>query len=244
MKNFNILIKYIQAQLGYPTMNLEFNEDEIKEYIEYHTLFEFSNFIPWKVNGKINIANRIGNTEIYSISIDKNIKVLEIDEVVYARNNGRNSNNNNLNYRETSCSGSLYNEIIDIGIDVNYNQIINSLNPIQSYRYIEPSKGNNYQHLVSFELNLRNDSMVVLNCVHDELSTVPNEHFWLLKKWALRDVLEIVIAARNNYESLETNIGTINLNIQKLESKLQELTSEINEAKQSFIIDKSTFEFM
>lgn len=233
--------------LGYPSINLELNEEDIKSYIKQHTLFEFSNYIPWKIYIPIQYRNSIQNIgrNTYVLNISKNINVIEIDECIY---NSSNSHGDRDDFHHKSPMNTypdtLYNRVIDTGIEVYYDQIINSLNPIQTLEYILPSKENNYNHLVRFDLSLSGDCIAVVNCVHDEISTVPNEHFNLLKKWALRDIIDVVISRRTAYESLETNIGQITLNIQRLESKSQELTNEINEAKRNFIIDKSSYEFV
>lgn len=236
MQNWNNLLDYIKKQCGVPVASLELSDHDIKSYISDHVLPEFSQYCPATKWIKIDSNNRLSieespnyNSEVYQIPIDENIQINSIQDVFLYQ------------------SGVLPTDILmylsnpqDIVLNNSMNDMVNSLQPLQTWDFIPPN-------LISFSKELYSGfqaTIIQLNIVPENLGSIPFDLYHrIFKPMCLKAIYELILSRRDKFRQVTTPFGEIVLNLETLQSKIDNLTRKIEDDLQ-WIPPKKFIEFM
>jgi hypothetical protein len=204
-------------------------------YIRDQILPEFSNYVPARIRIPITNDDKVTydfNDRTYTLNVPPNISILNIGDVYYTTRDSSSSVVDDI-----QDSAFFYADPRDIVMSQQYNDMMSSLSTIQSYEFIRPSGFNNFIAMVRFDKPLNTGAIVELNIVHNDLSSIDSDTYHIFKKFALKELIQLIIAGRSKYERISTNIGELNLNIQYLQSLYDELSREWEEIRNNFLKD-------
>jgi hypothetical protein len=91
MLSLNTVLEYVKDNLGFPFMHLELNDEQITDYIEKHTVKEFSYYVPqvWKtpVNTELDSIKVPGVANEYYIHDPQGLEILNVVDFYTATGN-------------------------------------------------------------------------------------------------------------------------------------------------------------
>jgi hypothetical protein len=218
-QNWNTLLSYIKKKVGAPLNLLEITDDDIYNTVMDDVIPALSQYIGkplWLRLTSSNLASVTSaeNSNTYDIPVPTGVTLVDVVEAYYS---------------DSSTIWDSYGEIIgildprDVVMSNEYNDMVNYLSTVQSFRFLYPNK-------ISFDEELDGDAILECKAIHTDLSTIPGDIFYdIFRDWCLAEIKENILAMRSKYESLTAPFGEIRLNWQKLEQDVTTIRQKIED---------------
>lgn len=206
MKNWNDVLNYIKA--NFTNQAFELSDVEVLNYLQNHTIKEFSQYVPWFKKFVITL-NELEDerTSTFKIPYEYPEDIIDIEDFIPSVG--------------SSTSGARSGGFFGLGIDSAIGEIFSSASSsynvdILPYLSLEdPSKITFGTHISKVQKYI--PFMIILKVCHRTPATIPTEAYnRFFKPFALADIFILVGRARSKFQSVSTPVGQINLQATEL----------------------------
>jgi hypothetical protein len=193
LQSWNNVLSYIKSNLGVPINMLELSDDEIVEYLQNHTLYEFSQYVPKKKYYLLDEADLVDETiQKYKINVD--------DPIIDVRRVYTFSTTN-----ASQLSDITSEKVLDSVLFAKFESMVQYLSPAITWRFEQPN------YLIFFNnpsIDMFLPVLIEYNTTYNDLSEIPADMYIYFKKLALADIKILIGNTRTKYQ-LSTPFGQI-----------------------------------
>ena len=193
IQSWNNVLQYIKSNLGVPINMLELSDDEIVEYLQNHTLVEFSNYVPKKKYYLLEKTDLV-DEKIQKYKLDTPDYIIDVTKV--------------YTFESMYPSGLNLpsgNKVLDEVLKAKFESMLQSLSPALTWRFEQP----NYLIFYSqASIDVYLPVLVEYCTTYQNLNEIPADMYIWFKKLALADIKILLGNTRTKYQ-LATPFGQI-----------------------------------
>lgn len=225
MLNQSRVLDYVKRNLGFPFMHVEWSDEEILEYIDEHSLKDFSYYFPEEKRMNLNLqleANQVpGRSNEYYLNEPQGLEILNVVDVYY-------SEGASILLGHPPIGPVSHGELREWALSVETSMTTKLFSDYDyTLEFIHPNK----LRLSPIPVNETNVAVAYERIQNSDLSGIPNEFQRLFEEFALADIMIALGRIRKRYGggNLRTPFGEV-----PLESEIYEEGKE----KRRELIDK------
>lgn len=227
MLNANRVLNFVKAELGFPYVNVELDDDAILEHIKQYVLREFSYYSPevaWLGLNPLLEANQVpGRANEYYLTDAQGLEILNVTDIYFSEADLMLFGHPPLG---PLSHGELKNWALDVATSMNV-QVFSSFN--RTFRFIHPN-------MVRISPAPNNTTYITVEYERmqsDDFSGIPNDIQQIFCEFALANIMIVVGRIRKKYGdgNLRTPFGEIPLGSEVLEEgkeKKRELIEKLS----------------
>lgn len=207
MLNQSRVLDYIKKNLGFPFMHVEWSDEEILEYVDEHTLKDFSYYFPEEKRMGLNLqlsANQVpGRSNEWYLNEPQGLEILNVMDVYF-------SQGNSILLGHPPIGVLSHGELREFALAVETSMTTKLFSDYDhTLEFIHPNK-------VRISPAPTNENFVTVEyerIQHSDLSGIPNEFQRLFEEFALADIMIVLGRIRKRYGggNLRTPFGEIPL---------------------------------
>jgi hypothetical protein len=211
-QNWDNIISYIKDEMGHDVMSLELSDTQIVEKIQNHVLPEFSAWDGLHRYYKMTEDNIISWEPVLTYEFkDFPYKIFEVKNIVH-----------NATYVDLDhiFSQSIVGDVTDFLIRQNYVDMSRMVKADNTWRFLPP---NQFQLTKAGFTNITNEFILVLDCVHNDPSTISPGLYDSFRDLATSYIMNVIGRIRKKYNNFNTPFGNIQLNADELIQEAKEI---------------------
>lgn len=211
-QNWDNIISYIKDEMGHDVMSLELSDTQIVEKIQNHVLPEFSAWDGLHRYYKMTEDNIISWEPVLTYEFkDFPYKIFEVKNIVH-----------NATYVDLDhiFSQSIVGDVTDFLVRQNYVDMSRIVKADNTWRFLPP---NQFQLTKAGFTNITNEFILVLDCVHNDPSTISPGLYDAFRDLATSYIMNAIGRIRKKYNNFNTPFGNIQLNADELIQEAKEM---------------------
>ncbi len=221
-QNWANLLDYVKLNLGADSKSFEFDDEQMMEKIQEHTLPEFSRYVPllryYFMLEEVN-AIRTEPTHIYQFKNFK-YKILKVSQIMTKDS----ITDINQFYSYARSDG----DITDFLMGMNMAHMGRVAMAPNTWKFIAPDK---IEFIFSPTTTLPSrDFITEVACVHENPTTVNPDMYMYLRDLALADMMIFIGRIRTKFRQFSTPFGQVDLNADDLLQEGKQLKAETVQA--------------
>jgi len=193
VQSWNNILSYIKSNLGVPINMLELSDDEIIDYLQNNTLYEFSQYVPKKKYYLLENSDLVDEKiQKYKINVDD--PIIDIRRVYTF---------STLNASQLSNITSK--KVLDAALFAKFESIVQYLSPTITWRFEQPN------YIIFFcnpSIDVFLPVLIEYNTIYQNLNEMPADMYIWFKKLCLADIKILIGNTRTKYQ-LSTPFGQI-----------------------------------